>query len=60
MGKTYHRNDRWKKDQRDQNFRNSKKFKDFKKNKSKPNLPPVVDSEPKDVNELDVDMSDNT
>lgn len=29
MGKTYKRNDRWKKDRRDQNFRQSKKFKEF-------------------------------
>jgi hypothetical protein len=59
MGKTHHRNDRWKKDQRDQNFRNSKKFKDFQKNKLKPSLPLTVDSEPKDVNELDIDIDDN-
>jgi hypothetical protein len=29
MGKTYKRNDRWKKDRRDQNFKKSKKFKEF-------------------------------
>jgi hypothetical protein len=52
MGRTYRKNDRWKKDQKDQNFRNSKKFKDFKKNKiqPKPNLP-VIDSESKDIDD---------
>ena len=29
MGKTFKRNDRWKKDRRDKHFRESKKFKDF-------------------------------
>ena len=29
MGKTFRRNDRWKKDRRDQNFKKSKKFKEF-------------------------------
>ena len=27
MGRTFRRNDRWKKDRKDKNFRNSKKFK---------------------------------
>ena len=29
MGRTFKRNDRWKKDRRDKNFRKSKKFKDL-------------------------------
>lgn len=29
MGKTYKRNDRWKRDRRDQGFKKSKKFKEF-------------------------------
>jgi len=46
VGKTYKRNDRWKKDRRDQNFKKSKKFKDFNHGgfiSPKPNLsePPV-------------------
>lgn len=44
MGKTYKRNDRWKRDRRDQNFKKSKKFKEFKKGGFTPpktNLPPV-------------------
>jgi hypothetical protein len=45
MGRTYRKNDRWKKDRRDQNFKKSKKFKDFKRGgftqPSKPNLPDV-------------------
>jgi hypothetical protein len=49
MGRTYRKNDRWKKDRRDQNFKKSKKFKDFKRGgftPPKPVLPEVV--EPKD------------
>ena len=47
MGRTYRKNDRWKKDRRDQNFKKSKKFKDFKRSgftPPKPNLPEVVES----------------
>jgi hypothetical protein len=29
MGRTFRKNDRWKKDRRDQNFKKSKKFKDI-------------------------------
>lgn len=46
MGKTYKRNDRWKKDRRDQNFKKSKKFKEFKKSgfqAPKPQLIPTTD-----------------
>lgn len=59
MGKTYKRNDRWKKDLRDQNFRNSKKFKEFKHDYqvTKPNLPTTIDSEP---TEIDDNVSDNS
>lgn len=43
MGRTYRKNDRWKKDRHDQNFRKSKKFKDFKSGKTEPKYhPPVV------------------
>ena len=44
MGKTFRRNDRWKKDRRDQNFKKSKKFKEFSHGgfqPSKTNLPSV-------------------
>jgi hypothetical protein len=44
MGRTYRKNDRWKKDRRDQNFKKSKKFKDFKRGDftpPKPSLPQV-------------------
>ncbi len=54
MGKTYKRNDRWKKDRRDKNFRNSKKFKEFKheKHTHKPaEVPPI---------EIDDDNIDNS
>lgn len=53
MGKTYKRNDRWKKDRRDQNFRKSKKFRDFKHGTftaPKPNLP-TVDAEPIEIDD---------
>lgn len=48
MGKTYKRNDRWKKDRRDRGFRESKKFKDFKGHQPhyRPQLPqsePIVE-----------------
>jgi hypothetical protein len=51
MGKTYKRNDRWKRDRRDQNFKKSKKFKEFKHGgfpTPKPNLP-TTDSEPIEI-----------
>jgi len=43
MGRTFRKNDRWKKDRRDQNFRKSKKFKEFKGGHphQKPHLPQV-------------------
>lgn len=50
MGRTYRKNDRWKKDQKDQNFYQSNKFKNFKKNKQKPN-PPKTDSEPVEIDD---------
>ena len=52
MGKTYKRNDRWKRDRRDQNFKKSKKFKEFKHggfSAPKPNLPTTTDSEPIEI-----------
>lgn len=58
MGKTFRRNDRWKKDRRDQNFKKSKKFKEFKKGgfiPPKSNLP-SVDEEP---TEIDDSISNN-
>ena len=48
MGRTYRKNDRWKRDRRDQNFKKSKKFKEFKRGGFIPpkiNLP-SVDEEP--------------
>ena len=50
MGRTFRKNDRWKKDRRDQNFRKSKKFKDFKKGFVHPklNLPETI-LEPMDI-----------
>ena len=54
MGRTYRKNDRWKKDRRDQNFKKSKKFKDLFKRSGftppKPNLPEVV--EPIDTDDI--------
>jgi hypothetical protein len=46
MGRTFKRNDRWKKDRRDKNFRKSKKFKDLNygqhQHQSKPgDIPPI-------------------
>ena len=44
MGRTYRKNDRWKKDRRDQNFKKSKKFKKFKNGdfkSSKSNRPEI-------------------
>ena len=52
MGRTYRKNDRWKKDRRDQNFKKSKKFKDFKRgdNKSpKPLSTEIIEVEPNDI-----------
>ena len=55
MGRTYRKNDRWKKDRRDQNFKKSKKFKDFKRGgftqQPKTNLP-SVDSEPIEIDDI--------
>ena len=54
MGRTYRKNDRWKKDRRDQNFKKSKKFKDLFKRSGftppKSNLPEVV--EPTDTDDI--------
>lgn len=48
MGRTFRKNDRWKKDRHDQNFRKSKKFKEVKDGYVQPksHLPKV--EEPKD------------
>jgi len=59
MGKTYKRNDRWKRDRRDQNFKKSKKFKEFKKDgfiSPKANLP-MVDGEPTETDDTIPDNS---
>jgi hypothetical protein len=59
MGKTYKRNDRWKRDRRDQNFKKSKKFKELKKGgfiPPKTNLP-TVDEEPTET--IDDSISNN-
>ena len=54
MGRTYRKNDRWKKDRRDQNFKKSKKFKDFKKGGgSKPIKPASVEPDQIDINDND-------
>lgn len=59
MGKTFRRNDRWKKDRRDRNFKESKKFKDFKhgNHHSKDELLPVKEDE-KEQFDFD-DVSEN-
>jgi len=36
MGRTFKKNDRWKKDRRDQNFQKSKKFKKMKEKSHRP------------------------
>jgi hypothetical protein len=55
MGRTFKKNNRWKKDKHDQNFRKSKKFKEFKGGHphQKPSLAPV-EAEP-----IEVDDSSN-
>ena len=49
MGRTYRKNDRWKKDRRDQNFKKSKKFKEFNHGGPKPLKPNVTDTEPETI-----------
>jgi hypothetical protein len=53
MGKTFRRNDRWKKDRRDQNFKKSKKFKEFKHSGHQPQKmnPVPTDSEPIEIDD---------
>lgn len=54
MGRTYKKNDRWKKDRRDQNFQKSKKFKELKhgvKQAPKSNLPEIIDVEPTEIDD---------
>jgi len=55
MGRTFRKNDRWKKDRRDQNFRKSKKFKDFKKSftHSKSDAPEII------LEPIEMDIDDN-
>jgi hypothetical protein len=56
MGRTFRKNDRWKKDRRDQNFKKSKKFKDIQygQHQNKPvNEIPLIEEDPYD---LDNDM----
>ena len=52
MGRTFRKNDRWKKDRHDQNFRKSKKFKEVKDGyvHPKPHLP-QINSEPIDTDD---------
>ena len=48
MGKTYKRNDRWKKDRRDQNFKKSKKFKEIQQGhhqNQKPDDIPLIEED---------------
>ena len=52
MGRTFRKNDRWKKDRRDQNFRKGKKFKEVKDGYIHPKSHlPKVDSEPIDTDD---------
>lgn len=53
MGKTYKRNDRWKKDRRDKGFRNSKKFKEFRHSPHMPHRPVEVPSIEPDYDDVD-------
>lgn len=49
MGRTFRRNDRFKKDRRDRNFKKSKKFKEFKQGEySPPKLNTPLDESPID------------
>ena len=49
MGKTYRKNEGWKRDRRDQNFKKSKKFKDFKDGHLQPkHNRPVTESDSQD------------
>ena len=53
MGKTYKRNDRWKRDRRDQNFKKSKKFKEFKHSGHQPQKSNPVPTDSETVEVLD-------
>ena len=47
MGRTFRKNDGWKKDRRDQNFKKSKKFKDLQhgQHQHKPVDAPLIEEE---------------
>ena len=52
MGRTFRKNDRWKKDRRDQNFRKSKKFKEIKDGHIHPKTHlPRPDNEPMELDD---------
>jgi len=51
MGRTYRKNDRWKKDRRDQNFKKSKKFKEFKRGGVKSPKPASTEVETIDISD---------
>ncbi len=52
MGRTFRKNDRWKKDRRDQNFHKSKKFKEVKDGYVHPKSHlPQTNSEPIDIDD---------
>lgn len=60
MGRTYRKNDRWKRDRRDQNFKKSKKFKEFKRGGFTPpktNLPSVDEEPTETINDTVTDNS---
>ena len=46
MGRTFRRNDRFKKDRRDRNFKKSKKFKEFKQGEFLPPKSNITIDEP--------------
>ena len=51
MGRTFRRNDRFKKDRRDKNFRKSKKFKEFKSKDFK-SPKPIIELETDDITDI--------
>ena len=52
MGKTFRRNDRWKKDRRDQNFKKSKKFKELSRGGFQQ---PKTDGPPSELDPVEID-----
>ncbi len=52
MGRTFRKNDRWKKDRHDQNFRKSKKFKEVKDGYVHPKSTSPLIAEPLEVDDI--------